>query len=63
MRTGLYAAAVLSMALLLGNAAWAAEAKGAKMDAQFIRDAAQGDMLEMRLGEIAQQKAASPEVK
>ena len=63
MRTSLYAAAMLSIALLLGNTAGAAEVKGSKMNEQFIRDAAQGDMLEMRLGEIAQQKAASPEVK
>ena len=64
MRTRMFGSAALAaVALLLTVPAWAADAKGVKANEQFLREAAQGDMLEVRMGEIGQQKATTPEVK
>ncbi|WP_437936199.1 DUF4142 domain-containing protein [Sorangium sp. So ce341] len=41
----------------------AGEVKLSKADREFVEKAGQGGLLEVRLGQVAQQRAASPEVK
>jgi len=57
------ALAVAAFALMLAVPAWAAAGKDVKATEQFIREAAMGDMVEVQMGQIGQQKASSPEVK
>ncbi|XXX75092.1 DUF4142 domain-containing protein [Sorangium sp. So ce134] len=46
-----------------GQQAQAGEVKLSKSDREFIEKAGQGGLLEVRLGQLAQQRSASPEVK
>lgn len=46
-----------------GQQAQAGDTKLSKSDREFVEKAGQGGLLEVRLGQLAQQRAASPEVK
>ncbi|KYF68832.1 hypothetical protein BE04_30620, partial [Sorangium cellulosum] len=46
-----------------GHQGQAGEVKLSKADREFVEKAGQGGLLEVRLGQVAQQRAASPEVK
>jgi putative membrane protein len=56
---------VAALALMATGGAWAAATggKNAKADEQFLREAALGDMAEVQMGKLGEQKAVSPEVK
>jgi putative membrane protein len=57
-------AALALVALVAAAGAQAADSgKTAKANEEFLREAAMGDMVEVRMGRLGQQKAVSPEVK
>jgi putative membrane protein len=56
---------LVALALVAAAGAWAADSggKNAKANEEFLREAAMGDMAEVHMGRLGQQKAVSPEVK
>jgi len=63
MRSGLSGAALMALVLAIPAAAQAAHAKMSATDQRFVEKAAGGGLGEVKLGQLAEQKGASPEVK